>query len=301
MNVRDDRAAWASFWSESGGRGGCLAGAPRQVDAALQAIWKPAAESLPKGARVLDLASGDGVVPALLARSRSGLTLVGVDSSPVLPPPPRGVRLAAGIAMEALPFPDDNFDLVTSQFGFEYGTARQTALEVARVLRPGGGLTFVLHHADSAIVVHNAARRQALEWATGASGLLGKAKAFARTRAVAALPTPATFRLAPDNAARRFPTQSVASEFVTAILQTLNFSRGEPPAASLEALATLEARAGGELARLAALGEAALNEEKRDAIVAELATAGLVTLERSVVVALNDPAPIAWLVKATKP
>jgi hypothetical protein len=53
--------------------------------------------------------------------------------------------------LSTLPFPDAAFDGVASQFGIEYADVAAAAREAMRVLTPGGGGHFVLHHADSAI------------------------------------------------------------------------------------------------------------------------------------------------------
>jgi len=104
-----------------------------------------AAARIEEGQRVLDIACGTGVL-AREARVRVGPTgfVAGVD-------PDRGMLAVAlelsptvewrhGTA-EALPFPDQAFDAVVSQFGLMFCSDRRLALrEMLRVLVPEGSL-----------------------------------------------------------------------------------------------------------------------------------------------------------------
>jgi SAM-dependent methyltransferase len=301
MNDRTNQTAWSDFWA-AGGAGpasGCLPNAVRGIDLAQRAIWEAAARRPSRGSRVLDLASGDAAVLERIRSVRPDLKLIGIDSSPRLPPAPKGVTLKPGVAMERLPFPDSHFALVTSQFGFEYGDKARVAKEVRRVLAPGGRIHFVVHHRGGAIVAHNLARRQALSWALIETGYLEKARLLARSRKIAALlPTPDHFKDAPQVARRRFPSQPVAEEFVTAIYQTLVGSRRHSPDEALEVLGLLERRASNEIARINALEKAACDAEQIRAVVQILANAGLEAEPPKAVEEQGGERIFAWLVKS---
>jgi ubiquinone/menaquinone biosynthesis C-methylase UbiE len=96
------------------------------------------------GWRVLDVACGNG--NATLAAARAGTTAVGVDYVPALLESARERAAAEGLDAEfytgdaeALPFAEDEFDAVVSVFGAMFAPDhRQTAAEIARVVRPGG-------------------------------------------------------------------------------------------------------------------------------------------------------------------
>ncbi len=97
------------------------------------------------GDRVLDVACGTGVL-ARAARKRLGESgeVVGLDPNPgMLTVAQRlepGVTWQPGVA-EELPFGDDSFDRVVSQFGMMFFTdAEQAVAEMARVLVPGGSV-----------------------------------------------------------------------------------------------------------------------------------------------------------------
>jgi SAM-dependent methyltransferase len=101
------------------------------------------------GQRVLDVACGTGILGREVAtRVRSSGYVVGVDPNPgmiaVAKQLAPGVEWREGTA-EALPFPDQTFDAVVSQFGIMFFTDRCQALrEMLRVLAPEGGMAIAV-------------------------------------------------------------------------------------------------------------------------------------------------------------
>jgi len=101
------------------------------------------AASLPPGARVLDVGTGPGYLPALLARERSDLDLWGLDFAYGMirrarrrHPNPRKWLVADA---RALPFPAGAFDLTIATFSFHiWSTPAAGVAEMVRVLKPGG-------------------------------------------------------------------------------------------------------------------------------------------------------------------
>ncbi len=97
------------------------------------------------GQRVLDVACGTGVLAcAAAARAGPSGSVVGLDPNAEMlaVARPKSDRIAwrDGRA-ESLPFPDDSFDAVVSQFGIMFFEDRVAALrEMMRVLRPRGRL-----------------------------------------------------------------------------------------------------------------------------------------------------------------
>jgi SAM-dependent methyltransferase len=98
--------------------------------------------------RVLDVGCGTGVVA--LTAGRSGARVTGADLTPVLLERARENAALADIEadfveadVESLPFEDDAFDMVLSQFGHMFGPRPDVTLaEMIRVLRPGGTIAF---------------------------------------------------------------------------------------------------------------------------------------------------------------
>lgn len=93
------------------------------------------------GGRVLDVATGTGLVAAELARR--GFQVTGLDQSPEMLAVARrrlgtGTRLVEASAA-ALPFPDASFDHLTFTYLLRYVDDPGAVLvELARVVRPGG-------------------------------------------------------------------------------------------------------------------------------------------------------------------
>lgn len=107
------------------------------------------AAQIQTGQRVLDVACGTGVVArAAITRVGAAGRVAGIDPNPGM------VALAnqlesrvdwrTGVA-ETLPFPNNSFDAVVSQFGLMFFSDRKLALrEMMRVLVPGGHLAIVV-------------------------------------------------------------------------------------------------------------------------------------------------------------
>jgi len=144
---------WEGFWRSTREAAAYRSGAPQQ--AALEQFWGGFFErTLPlfPGARILDLACGNGVVArgALQSARTAGLPPVmvcGLDRSAAGLTDLRR-RLPAVFAVNGdvlkIPFRDGVFAIVTSQFGLEYAGLSAVA-EAARLVAPGGVLAAVLH------------------------------------------------------------------------------------------------------------------------------------------------------------
>ncbi len=107
------------------------------------------AVDLRAGQRVLDVACGSG--NAALAAARRFCQVTGIDYVPTLLDNARQRAQAEGLQAtfqdadaEALPFPDDAFDVVLSTCGAMFAPDQeQTARELLRVCRPGGRIGMV--------------------------------------------------------------------------------------------------------------------------------------------------------------
>ena len=132
-----------------------------QIDAsAYEALFVPAlfgqwapkvadAAQIQPGQRVLDVACGTGVLAREVA-SRFGAAgrVVGIDPSPGMVAVAKQlapeVEWREGVA-ESIPFPDQSFEAVVSQFGLMFFTDRRQALrEMLRVVAPGGRLAVMV-------------------------------------------------------------------------------------------------------------------------------------------------------------
>lgn len=120
----------------------------------LEALTTPPAARLVKFAKVrsdqnvLDVACGTGVVA--ITAARIGARVRGVDLTPELLERARENAKIARFEIdfyegdaEALPFGDDEFDVVLSQFGHMFAPRPEVAIgQMLRVLKPGGTIAF---------------------------------------------------------------------------------------------------------------------------------------------------------------
>ena len=273
--------AWSAFWATSA-HAGCLPNAPALL-ARLGEVWAGFARELPDGA-VLDIASGNGSVIRALRTIAPRLQLAGVDYAEVgAPAAALGIR--GGVDAAQLPFADAALDGVTSQFGIEYCPPDALA-EAARVMRPGGFLRLVCHHADSAAIVHNAARLAAMR-ALDAAGLFTMAADIATGRGEDATRAGAIARARQQHAA-----QSICEELPVALGQALG--RPDPR----RGVAAITAMASAETVRLGAMVAAALDDQGVAVMLARLEAAGVKAQGEPLAVA--GEAPFAWLVSGRR-
>lgn len=129
------RAGWAHF-------------APLQAVTTEPAARLVTFAGIQRGQRVLDVACGTGVVAVTAARR--GAIVSGIDLTPELLGVARDNSVIASVDVdwreadvEALPFPDEGFDVVVSQYGHMFAPRPDVAVaEMLRVLRPGGVIAF---------------------------------------------------------------------------------------------------------------------------------------------------------------
>ncbi|MEL7447269.1 MAG: class I SAM-dependent methyltransferase [Pseudomonadota bacterium] len=279
-NSKDD-AAWGNFWAQTANRsttthnGGCLPQRWAEIEKAQQKCWLEFIKDLEGRAKLLDLATGDGRVLRWMIGARDDLDLIGIDLAPQLPLPPKGTETRGGVSMEDLPFDDNTFIAVVSQFGFEYGDVTKVASEIARVLAPAGRVGLMVHRGDGPILEHNLARREQLLWAL-------KEKAVARRAKVA---LKAKFggidraaKAAADIAAegaQRFGQESPAWEIPEAIRRSVLMGQRAGIASITDTIGAIDDQAKNELGRINSLARACATADARDVIIAAFESHGL--------------------------
>jgi ubiquinone/menaquinone biosynthesis C-methylase UbiE len=104
------------------------------------------------GSRVVDLAAGTGKFTALLVPT--GAEVVAVEPVAQMGDELRhavpGIEVLEGTA-EAIPLPDSSVDALTVAQAFHWFDHDQALAEIARVLRPGGGLAFLWNRRDESV------------------------------------------------------------------------------------------------------------------------------------------------------
>lgn len=280
MAQASEQAAWNMFWEQNarGGSSGCLPHSWQAIEQAQKKAWQAFAAQIPKNAKLLDLATGDGRVPAWIGADRADLECHGVDLAPSLPPAPPGVTVRGGVPMEELPFEAASFDAVTSQFGFEYGDTARVATEIARVLKPGGGIGLMMHRGDGPIVAHNRTRRAQLEWALEEKAIVAKTRQSIGTGSDLSPALPYATETAQEGL-EQFGESSPAWEIPEAVRRTLLMGARAGRQFVLDTLNAIEAQAGNEIGRIKALIRASAVADDRQTIEDGFASTGIELVE----------------------
>lgn len=255
------------------------------------AIWASWFATFPDGARLLDLATGSGQV-ALHAHTAGvgtgkAFDITGVDYADVIPV--AGCTLMGGVALEALPFPADRFDGASSQFGIEYADTRAALGELGRVLKPGGRVMMLVHHADSVITRQTAEQIAAYDLVMGSGAVIRQARrAFtAHLKGVppAALqPVEAAFREAVDRTAARLepgPAFNPTRQLVGYLDDLATRIAAYEPASALKRLDIFEQSNAAWRHRQLAQTQAALDAAGVEGFIQRAERAGLALVERA--------------------
>ena len=156
---------WQDYWKEDR-EASCV---PESATTAgeIGERWIGLFEALPDGSRIIDVATGNGVLLAHAANAaqKGGRTfaLTGVDLADIdpvryvstLPELAQQADFRGGVAAESLPFPDASFDVAVSQYGLEYADLPKALGEIERVTAPGGRLIWLAHSEQSTVVEQN--------------------------------------------------------------------------------------------------------------------------------------------------
>lgn len=273
----NDAEAWKDFWAVNSGvqGGGCLPQRWAAIEAAQRAAWDGFVADVPRGAAVLDLATGDGRVLGWIRATRGDLALTGIDLAPALPTPPEGTATRGGIPMEDLPFGASEFGAVVSQFGFEYGDIASVAAEIARVLAKGGMVGLMIHRGDGPILEHNLTRRAAIDWVLEEQKLtqilVTALEASNGGPQVAAQVAGAVGIVG----SRRFGKDSPGWEIPEALRRAVLLGEQDGNASIRDTIAEIEAHAANEVGRIASLERACAAADRRDILEAGFLAVGL--------------------------
>ncbi len=163
-----DDNEWLQFWRHGSVTTFERRGNPN-YDGEIRQFWERQFAALSPGSRVVDLATGNGAVALLAAEysSRRGMQfeIEALDKAAIAPR--RDLKGGGGDAArqwlnqvhfrgnapnERTSVDSRSVDLLTSQYGFEYGEPAASAREAMRILKPGGRIALVTHHVNSVVV-----------------------------------------------------------------------------------------------------------------------------------------------------
>lgn len=170
MNKPRPLKHWSNYWQ--GGHLTSLPGDFRLIyDGEIEAFWAEIAQGMKDGAKVLDVCTGNGPVALLIARHARQAQMWAADAASIDPARtleqhPALAELAAQIQFlpetptESVAALDEQFDLVTSQYGVEYTDWDASAQAIASVIKPGGRLALITHVPTSSMVAVMQAEQQ---------------------------------------------------------------------------------------------------------------------------------------------
>lgn len=249
--------------------------------ATIHAFWRSLAAATHAGGTVLDLATGNGTVPAALLNENPDLVITGVDKADIDPArflsepgALASVDFRGSVDICSLPFDDDGFDVVTSQFGIEYTPLQQTIPEAVRVIVAGGVVQLLMHRASSEIVAPAATRRFEMDALLADDGVLQKLAVFVADDTPADdLEATGEAHLASDVAR----TSGITGQIFEGINQAIHLVTTSNRQGARELCATMQMRLAADRDRLQFLEDCALDKPGFDAIIKQLEANGLDT------------------------
>jgi ubiquinone/menaquinone biosynthesis C-methylase UbiE len=167
MSERMNASQWSEYWDNKSAIS-FHGDFKNKHDGQIKSFWEGIFARQPEDAKIVDLGTGNGAL-AILAQKYSdnhGLhfRISGIDSARVNPAKAlaqlgkpteaaKRIQFLSRTIIEDTKLPEETFDLVMSQFGFEHADQAAASAEVVRLLKPEGG-TFaaMIHHADSAVL-----------------------------------------------------------------------------------------------------------------------------------------------------
>ena len=267
---KEQKDLWSDYWRTSQSND-CASDFPDDARQAIAGKWRDTFSALESGDGILDVATGNGALVALLAEVAApelALSVTGVDLAQIDPQANAGLSGAAGIAdlsfrggtdAADLPFDDQSFTLVVSQFGLEYADFEKAIGEACRVAKHR--VKLLIHAADGAIVRQNGLIPGQVDWLRKELGL------FDAAREQIAAPTGVTRdRLASISAAIRKKCAALENpDFLYSSSQYMGQLLGQSAAMgkkqAVRYIDAMEAQIVGNAKRMQALAGAARSED----------------------------------------
>ena len=155
--------SWNKYW-EHGFLTSCRNAFSGNYDGSLKSVWLDFFRRLPRGARILDICTGNGAIAMianeLSATDKLDFEIHGIDSAAIRPLETvktdrhllEGIIFHGETPAEDTPFEDGSFTAITGQYAFEYTDEKRCIGELARIAAPGAALQMVIHHTDSIVM-----------------------------------------------------------------------------------------------------------------------------------------------------
>lgn len=309
--------AWEEYW-----RVGAITtfGDKPTYQGELRRFWLDFLDGCAPGDVLLDLGSGNGAIEEIIWRfceeHDRPLTVHAVDSAKLSPRIKPGKDSPCTIIWHPETRNEDtglsaaSVNGVVGNFGFEYGDIPQTVREIARVILPGGRCRFLMHHAESVIMLDTRAEIAVLEQALAADGLFDLTREFLRAwghikkvvqwekaRRIEMMPALKALEIARQRTAT-LATSPNGQAAMEALSRTV-LSFITPPALLrprhelMDQLKIVRAQYRANLARLKDMENAAIDKDRLAGICAEFETAGMKPVATTYLVK-GFNSPVGW-------
>ena len=302
-----DSENWSQYWQDEGRSGEVFVDAKGRKHPALTQFWTETLASLPDKASVVDIACGAGSVFAEVAGAdRLQLFANDISADAVELLQRRMPEVSTEVAdARSLPYDDQRFDQVVSQFGVEYAGI-EAFLEAARLIKSGGSLVTLSHFRNGYIDSRNAIELTSAE-AVLASGFIDHAAAvtaavFADDRSAfdkafaGFQPAEQTLAAAHDR-----HSQGVHSHLYAGFRQLFE-NRDRYAEADIHAwLNDMRAEVDRTVLRLTTMRNVALGDDEVRKLSAQLASAGLTDTSFEPFEIAGNDRPVAWQIRARRP
>jgi ubiquinone/menaquinone biosynthesis C-methylase UbiE len=155
---------WSLYW-QKGTITTFLGRFENNYDGDLKEFWHQFFTSLPEGAQIIDLGTGNGALALLASQfdldAKKAFDITALDyadidpNSTVLSKQPTEIldkiSFLSRTPMEETQCVESSFDAVVSQFGFEYGDPKRSVAELTRILKKSGKVCLMMHCRDSVL------------------------------------------------------------------------------------------------------------------------------------------------------
>ncbi|WP_237067223.1 class I SAM-dependent methyltransferase [Microbulbifer guangxiensis] len=249
----------------------------------LRELWQDIFSRVKSHGRILDIATGSGALACIALQTSDQLVLdlevlasdfaiipENIKASDEIASLRKRITFFSHMPCENLGFPDRHFDLITSQFGIEYGDWKRSVPEVFRVLNDSGNADFFCHREQAKILKNSKSEIAVYRSALEEFKIFNAARNFAKALADQGKASQDDSRLLNQtiNAFRSdHPGQQLASMMVADIASQLKKLRTLAPGEVFERLKERESEYSAALARLDDMVNAALSDDDVKAVI----------------------------------
>ncbi|MEM7762702.1 MAG: methyltransferase domain-containing protein [Pseudomonadota bacterium] len=299
---------------------------PGNYDGEIAAFWSQQFADLADGSTVIDLATGNGAVALLAVREAAKLgrawTVRGVDYADIrpttdlsdLPDVQRDLGVIEFIGktnIEATGLTDTNADLIVSQYGFEYSDVERAAHEAYRLLKPGGRIALIVHHAQSGVMLESAEGLSQMQFMMHKEQLDQRVEAVIRAAdqasdagdkrwVVARKKLNSTLRRLQARAAKAAEPRGFINSVAPSFVHAIEGLAAKNAQMRLQHVARMRDEVRAYQERMADLRSAALDQAGCDALCEALKQAGFEQLERGMLHYGAQQILMGWTVTAVR-